>query len=231
MLVSNHYNWENHAMNYTVKEYQARVNAIFNSSLLVVDGMTGPKTRQGIKDAMQCKSVKNKKDLFHSSGIRGIVWHWTASTYAVNDEVCSHYNDVHDYEGNSYEGGARAEHQVNYDWRRGIGVSHTRNMNTGWIGQSVAAMAGSDGWPMRWGKYPLTWEGIDAMLERSAEYAEAFDIPVTKWTMLSHAEVQPTLNVRQENKWDYMVLPGDSRVSDPVMIGDILRKRLQDKFL
>lgn len=218
--------------NFTVKDLQGRVNAIFNSNILVVDGLKGPKTRQGIKEAMKHLNVDNSNQLFHDSGIRGIVWHWTAGRYTVSSTDLAHYNDVHDYEGNSYDGAARAEHQVNYDWRKGIGVSHTRNMNTGWIGQSVAAMYQAEGWPMKWGDYPITWDGIDAMLERSAEYCKTFNIPVTRWTTLSHAEVQPTLSIAQRGKWDFCLLPDSSKPENPVSeIGDRLRDRLIRKFM
>ena len=105
-------------------------------------------------------------------------------------------------------------------------------MNTGWIGQSVDAMAGAkQNNPITWGSNPITWAGLDAMLEQSADLVEEYDIPVSKWTTLSHAEVQPTLGVRQKWKWDYVVLPGDTVSRDPVEVGDILRKRMVEKFL
>lgn len=219
-------------MSFTVRDYQARVNAIFNDDILVVDGMNGPKTRDGIAKAMHKKRVSKQQDIFHDSRIHGVIWHWTASKYEVTADDLAHYNDVHDYEGNSYDGGAPAQHQANYDWRRGIGVSHTLNANTGRIGQAFSGMEGAEGWPlMRWGDYPLTWAGIDAMLKRTAEYCEDFDIPVTRWSTLSHAEVQQTLGIAQRGKWDFMVLPGMPKTDNAVKIGDILRDRLKEKFL
>lgn len=219
-------------MTYTVRDYQARVNAIFNKEVLVVDGMSGPNTRKWIGQAMAAKRVKKKQDLFHDSRLHRIVWHWTASTYDVTRSDLEHYNDVFDFEGNHYDGAARPEHQANYDWRRGIGVSHTRNSNSGVIGMSVSAMSGAQGWPtLDWGSYPLTWAGIDAMLERSAEYSEEFDIPVTRWSMHSHAEVEQTMGIKQRNKWDIMVLPGMTSVANAIEVGDTLRDRLKEKFL
>jgi hypothetical protein len=219
-------------MNLTTRYVQARVNALANKEVLKVDGMTGPKTRKAVAEAMAARGVRTKAGLFHDTGMVGIVWHWTASHHEVTADDLAHYNDVHDVKGNSYDGAARAEHQLNYDWRKGIGVSHTRNLNTGFIGQSVAAMAGAEGWPsLKWGKSPLTWEGIDAMLERSAEYCREFDIPVSPWSTLSHAEVQGNLGVAQRNKWDYMVLPGMKKVTTARACGDILRKRLLDRHM
>ena len=219
-------------MNLTTRHIQARVNALANREVLKVDGMNGPNTRRAVAEALAMHGGRRAKDLFDDSGIIGIVWHWTASHHEVTADDLAHYNDVHDFEGNSYDGAAPAMHQVNYDWRRGIGVSHTKNMNSGFIGQSVAAMAGAEGWPsLKWGNSPLTWEGIDAMLARSAEYCEDFNIPVSPWSTLSHAEVEPTLGVKQRNKWDYMVLPGMEKVTSARECGDILRQRMIDKFM
>ena len=69
------------------------------------------------------------------------------------------------------------------------------------------------------------------MLKRSAEYCKKFDIPVTKWSTLSHAEVEETLKIKQNNKWDFMVLPGSTRTENAVKIGDILRARMISKYM
>lgn len=215
-------------MNLTIRDLQARVNAIFNQPVLVVDGMNGPNTRKGVAAAMKERRVRKPQELVHDSGLHRIIWHWTAGTYTDIEGAIDHYNDVFDKDGNHYDGRARPEHQANYDWRKKIGVSHTLNSNTGNIGMAVAAMAGADGWPtMEWGKYPLTWEGIDAMLKRTAYYSEEFDIPVTPWSILSHAEVEPTLGIKQRNKWDIRILPGMDAVREAREIGDMLRDRMK----
>jgi len=215
---------------FTVRDYQSRVNGIFKRPVLTVDGMNGPKTHQGIENAMKEKRVRTKQELF-TRGVRGVVWHWTAGAYGVIDFEKDHYNFIFDTDGNTYDGNHTISEQVNYDWRKGIGASHTKSLNTGWLGCSVDAMGDAKGWPMDWGTYPLTWEGIDAMLETTAEICEEYDVPVSKWTILTHAEVQPTLGVKQNNKWDYMVLPGDNSPRDPVHVGDEMRKRMIKKFM
>lgn len=216
-------------MNYTTRDLQARVCAL--GFVTGVDGMKGPGTRKAVDQAMRSKGVKREHDLFHDSGIHGLVWHWTAGRDMPTPDDMSHYNDVFDCDGNQYDGGARIEHQANYDWRKGVGVSHTRNANTGRGGLAVAGMHKSQGWPsLDFGSHPITWDGIDAMLERSAEYCQNFDIPVSKWSTLSHAEVQPTLGITQQGKWDFVVHPDSTRTEDPVSIGDIFRDRLLEKF-
>ena len=218
-------------MGYTVKDLQARVNALLWSinprDTIAVDGMSGPATRRAVRVAMEARGVRREHELFDASGLHRIHWHWSASSYTVTREVLSHYNDGHDQDGNSYDGGARAEHQANYDWRKGIGVSHTLNANTGAIGQAVIAMGNAEGWPLNVGKYPMTWEGIDAMLRRSIDYHHQFNIPISPWSTLSHAEVQPTLGITQRGKWDIQWLPDDVRVRTAREAGDILRARME----
>lgn len=217
---------------YLTRDLQARVNALSNHPVLVVDGVSGPATRAAVKKAMAKRSVTKEKDLFDQSGLHAIIWHWTAGRKVPTPDDLDHYNDVFDYEGNQYDGAARPEHQANYDWRKGVGVSHTLNANTGRIGQAVAGMLGAEGWPtLNWGNHPITWAGIDSMLERSALYSKKFDIPCTPWSMLSHAEVEETLGIDQKNKWDYMVLPGDTKVRSAREVGDVLRARMVEKFL
>ncbi|ANJ20809.1 endolysin [Roseobacter phage RD-1410W1-01] len=213
----------------TVRDYQGRVNGIFGREVLTVDGMMGPNTRKGIADAMSRKGVRRKEDLF-DRGVRGVVWHWTAGANGIIELEKDHYNFLHDTKGNTYDGNHTVASQVRYDWRKGVGASHTKGMNTGWIGESLDAMAGANGWPMDWGSHPITWEGIDAMLEHTWDMCQEYDIPVSRWTTLSHAEVQPTLGIKQRNKWDYMVLPGDSKPRDAVRVGDELRERMVKRF-
>lgn len=218
-------------MFYNTRDLQARINALHNRGVLKIDGMSGPATRAAVNNTMKMRGVQKEKHLFDDVGLHGIIWHWTAGLKVPTEADRSHYNDLFDFEGNQYDGAARPEHQVNYDWRRKIGVSHTRNSNTGRIGMSVAGMHRAQGWPkLVWGNHPITWEGIDAMLERSAMYGRKFDIPVTKWSMLSHAEVEATLGIKQNNKWDYMVVPGYEKPVNAVEVGDILRNRLLEKF-
>jgi len=210
---------------YSALEYQGRVNGIMGGPVLTVDGMIGPKTRQGIQEAMKIKGVRNVEDLF-TRGVRGVVWHWTAGAHGVIELERDHYNWIFDRMGNIHDGNHTVQDQVNYDWRAGVGASHTKSMNTGWIGLSVDAMAGAVESPLNWGTNPLTWEGIDAMLDWTMDLCEEYDIPVSPWTTLSHAEVQQTLGVKQRFKWDYKVLPGDTRARDARVIGDILRDRM-----
>lgn len=212
-------------MTYTAREYQGRVNGIMGGPILKVDGVMGPNTRKGIQEAMRIKGVRNAKDLF-TRGVRGVVWHWTAGAKGFIELEREAYNALFSVTGDWIDGNSTIQEQVNYDWRNGVGASHTKSMNTGWIGGSVDAMAGAQESPLNWGSNPITWAGIDAMLDWTMDLCEEYDIPVSPWTTLSHAEVQQTLGIKQRWKWDYKVLPGYTKSVNARIVGDILRDRM-----
>jgi len=215
-------------MTYTTRDYQGRVNGIFGSQILKVDGVYGPNTKQHVQEAMRVKDVKMPHELF-TKGIRGIVWHWTAGASGIIDLERDSYNWLFDTEGRIYKGLHTVTDQVNYDWRKDIGASHTKSMNTGWLGLSLDAMAGAKESPLEWGFNPITWKGIDAMLDHTMDLCESYDIPISPWTTLSHAEVQQTLGITQRFKWDYKVLHGYTHAKDARLVGDELRERMMER--
>lgn len=222
---------------HSVRDFQIRCNSLKlrGSTVLTVDGMNGPNTRKQIALVQDHMDVSDRHEIFDPSGITRVHWHWAASTYAVNWDVVKHYNGVFDFEGNEYDGGAPAQAQARYQPGH-VGVSHTWNANTGAIGLSCAAMAGATcDWgqgKVSQGKYPLTWEGIDAMLEKTVEYCRAFDIHPSPWTTITHCEVQTNIGIKQRNKWDIRVLPDDpTKLLGEKEAGNILRKRMIEKFM
>jgi hypothetical protein len=64
---------------------------------------------------------------------------------------------------------------------------------------------------------------LSAMTRDAASLCIAYDIPVTRWSVLTHAEVQPTLGIVQRWKWDITILPGMHVPGDPIAIGDRIR--------
>jgi hypothetical protein len=75
----------------------------------------------------------------------------------------------------------------------------------------------------------MTAAQLDAMAEEVARLCIAHDIPVTRWSVLTHAEVQPTLGIAQRQKWDVLVLPGMARPGDPFEVGDRIRAMITAK--
>lgn len=106
-------------------------------------------------------------------------------------------------------------------------AAHTRGLNTGSIGVSMAAMANAE-WrdPKSCRAFP-TLVQAEAMIAEIARLCREYSIPVTRRTVLSHAEVQATLGIAQAGKWDFDYDPfGVLESRDPLVIGDMLRERI-----
>lgn len=191
-----------------------------------IDGMMGPNTRKAINKALDEIGGDSVQDLFDPSGLHSIVWHWTAGAKGINSKELRSYNALVDQHSNIYDGVFRPEAQATY--AIGRAASHTLNANTHRIGISMDCMAGAKERPLQWGSNPMTEGHIEGMLEQTAIWCKHFGIIPSKFTTLSHAEVQPTLGIKQRWKWDIACLPGMKSVEDPVKIGDHLRERLED---
>jgi hypothetical protein len=213
-------------MQITNRDLQARLLALgFKPGK--VDGMLGPKTRAARAAAYEALEVSRDEDLFHFSGLHRVHWHWTGGAHKIIALERKHYNGLSDRDGNHYDGLWRPEAQASYVAGR-HGASHTLNANTGAIGEAVDAMAGAKERPFKWGKNPLTWEGINAMLSATGAHCRNFDIPISKWSTLTHAEIQANLGIRQRWKWDYTILPDMEKPRSAAWVGDRLRERLVD---
>ena len=105
-------------------------------------------------------------------------------------------------------------------------ASHTLNANTGAIGVSICSMSGSVESPFSGGCYPLNEIQWNAMSAVVATLAKRYNIPVTRETVLTHAEVQPTLGIRQRNKWDINRLPFNQSLVGHYPVGDEMRRRV-----
>lgn len=207
---------------YTVRDIQIRCAALgFDPG--PIDGMMGPKTR-----AAQSAVLKERNTLFDPSGLHTVVWHWTAGAYGDIAMERKAYNAVVDQHGNVIDGDFRPEAQAWY--APGRAASHTYMANSHRIGISMDCMAGAKDYPFSWGSAPMTWGHVDGMLDQTAQWCREFDIPVSKWTTLSHAEVQPTLGIRQKWKWDIQILPDMKNIDDPVKVGDRLREMLKERL-
>lgn len=136
--------------------------------------------------------------------MKRVIAHWTAGGYKASSLDLKHYHHVVEGDGNI----VRGNHDIsdNESTKNGDYAAHTRSLNTGSIGISMACMAGAKE-SGDYGKYPMTAAQFDAMCRKIAEYCRDYGIEVTPQTVLSHAEVQGTLGVKQAGKWDFTVLP------------------------
>lgn len=155
------------------------------------------------------------------SKLQRIILHWSAGTHTVSALDRRHYHFIIDGAGAVHTGTHKPE--ANERPVSGKYAAHTLNCNTGSIGVALAAMAGAVERPFDAGKYPITADQVDALIALAARLCAQYGIPVSRKTVLSHAEVQPSLGIAQRGKWDIAWLPGMTGPSDPVTVGDRLR--------
>lgn len=145
----------------------------------------------------------------------------------------AHYHRIVDAGGTVHDG----DHPISANapgrpLRAGRYAAHTRGLNTGAIGLSMACMAGAS-----WGDpkgsttaFPTDAQ-VKAMVREAARLARVYAIPVTGELVLTHAEVQRILGVPQRQKWDFDYDPlGISTSRDPIAIGDQLRAMIRSQM-
>ena len=158
-----------------------------------------------------------------------IIIHWTAGTHKVSATDRKHYHFIIDGDGGMALGNMKPEDNLNTS--DGSYAAHTRGANTGAIGIAVAAMHGAQERPFKTGNYPITEKQVSALVAQCARLALQYGIPVRRNTILTHAEVERTLGIKQAGKWDIVWLPGMAGVGDAIVIGDILRRRISQAML
>lgn len=214
-------------MTFTVRDQQARLAAL-GYDPGPIDGIMGPKTKKARVEALRERGGHSAADLFHWSGLHRIHWHWTAGAYGDIAMERRAYNGLIDQHCNRIDGDFRFEAQARY--QVGRAASHTLNANTGAGSLACDAMAGAQERPFKWGSAPLTMDMVWEMCEWTAELCAAYDIPIARSSTLSHAEIEPTLGIKQRWKWDFTVLPGMNNTDDPIKIGDCLRAMTVEKM-
>lgn len=156
-----------------------------------------------------------------------IIWHWSAGGHKANATDKKAYHIIIEDGGRI----VRGDHAISDNESTSTAyAAHTRGLNTGSIGVALAGMRGAKERPFDPGPSPITEAQIEVLIDQTASLCRQYNIPVTRETVLSHAEVEPTLGVKQRNKWDIMWLPGMPATADPVEIGDRLRARVATKL-
>lgn len=157
--------------------------------------------------------------------MRRIIFHWTGGSYTPSSLDKEHYHFVIDGNGRVHAG----LHKINANippLREGEYAAHTRGTNSYSIGVALCCMAGAVEGRSN-GKYPVKESQFDRLAEVIAELCRTYNIPITPETVLSHAEVQTTLGIKQNGKWDISVLPFDPAVKGARAVGDRLRARVK----
>lgn len=107
----------------------------------------------------------------------------------------------------------------------GVYAAHTLGCNTQSIAVALCGMGGKDvrQSPFNAGRMPITraeWDKLPLVL---AALCRRYSIPVTPATVLSHAEVQGTLGIKQRGKWDIAILPFDLSLNTASKVGNAFR--------
>jgi len=160
--------------------------------------------------------------------LKRIHMHWTAGADGIIPIEDDHYNFIVDRIGKVHNGKHPPEHQMPANVKKGsrFYAAHTLNANSYAIGIAMDAMAMAEERPFNAGKYPITPVQVEAFCKFIAHLCLLYDIPVSRETVLTHAEVQETLGIRQNNKWDIMWLPGMAAPQPAIFVGDILRSKI-----
>jgi len=156
--------------------------------------------------------------------MKRIIMHWTAGGSRASADDKTHYHRLVEYDGTIVAGTEAIEDNIVTS--DGDYAAHTLGLNTGSIGVSMCGMRGAVENPFDAGPSPVTEKQFRAFCIMVADLARQYAIPITPETVLTHAEVEPNLGVKQRGKWDFTRLPfrDDLRGAKPV--GDYFRKTI-----
>ena len=147
--------------------------------------------------------------------------HWTAGAPGISPKESDSYHYVVERDGAVHACVPVANNVpplVN-----GAYAAHTRRANSWAIGVAMDAMAGAKEVPFTAGPYPITDDQYRRTVKLVGELAKKYGIKVSRETVLTHAEVETTLGIKQNSKWDVMWIPGMAKPGDPIKVGDMIR--------
>lgn len=154
-----------------------------------------------------------------------IIAHWTGGGGRASVDDRAHYHRLVEYDGTVVHGAEAIEDNIVTS--DGDYAAHTLRLNTGSIGVAMCGMRGAKEHPFDAGPSPLTEEQFNSFCQMIAGLCLEYGIPVTPQTVLTHAEVQPTLGVVQRGKWDIARLPWKIDVRGARAVGDYMRYRIR----
>jgi hypothetical protein len=157
-----------------------------------------------------------------------ITIHHTGGSHTPNETDLRAYHRVVDGDGRVHNGDFDIEANDPRYITEGRYAAHTLNLNSGNIGVSLACMGGADWADPKDTRWFPTQVQVESALQLVAELCSKYNIAVSRQHVLTHAEVQTTLGVRQKNKWDFDYDPfGKIGSRDPLVIGDMLRSKIK----
>lgn len=232
-------------------EVQAALVALGYS--VAVDGAIGPKSKQAIRDfqnrhGLRADGIAGPQTIaaLHAAlasaparpaipgagkvvpahwmppgRLERIICHWTGGQHRASATDRSRYHVLIEGDGKL----ERGDSPISANGIGGTGrrASHTLNCNTGSIGVSLCCMAGASEQPFDPGGAPMAAVQWERLVRVVADLCRRYDIPVTPQTVLSHAEVEANLGIKQRGKWDFTRLAFDPSLKGARACGDLLR--------
>ena len=168
-----------------------------------------------------------KPEWMPNASMRRVIIHWTAGSYVASSLDKEHYHflvqgdlsvirGLHPINANEFIGN---KPQSEY-------AAHTKGANTGAIGLSICGSAGAIETPFKPGKYPITEKQWQLAAEATASLCKRYAIAINNKTVLTHAEVQENLGIKQNGKWDIAKLTFGKSLTDAKSCGDDFRNRV-----
>lgn len=161
--------------------------------------------------------------------VQRVILHWTGGGYHVTSLDQAHYHTILCDERELGRGtdvkAIRGTHPpaANNVTSDNDYAAHTRGLNTGSFGLSVACMAGAQ--PRGpFGQYPLTKLLWERLAQAAAEVLAAYDLELLERTCLFHSEVERVYGAQQAGKWDIDVLPFQRDLSPDEVHAQFRRK-------
>lgn len=150
--------------------------------------------------------------------------HWTAGAYVASELDKEHYHYLVEEDCDIVRGDFTIQANVP-PLIEGHYAAHTLGANSYAIGVSMCCMAGAVEGKTN-GKFPMTRQQFDKMIQLVAFLSLKYGISVTDRTVLTHAEVQANLGIKQRGKWDITVLPFNPDYLGARSVGDYIRRRV-----
>lgn len=161
-------------------------------------------------------------DMAEHGRMRRIILHWTGGAGRASQKDREHYHRMTESDGKIVSGTHElADNIVTSD---GDYAAHTLRLNTGSIGVALCGMRDATERPFSPGPAPINEAQFLACCKMMADLCVEHGIPVTPETVLTHAEVEGTLGVKQRGKWDIARLPWAPELRSPRSVGDYMRR-------
>lgn len=209
---------------------EAALKAFQHASGLYVDGKYGAETEKSLFSFEVIPPAAASGSAIPAAwmpkcDMDRIIVHWTAGHHQASSGDREHYHILWEGDGTAVRGIPTIDKNVASGAKAGY-AAHTLNCNTGSIGVSMCCMANAVEQPFKAGNAPMTKAQWDAMVKGVAQLCVRYGIPVTRETVLSHAEVQGTLGIKQRQKWDISRLAFDRSVVGATACGNLLRQQV-----